>query len=321
MVPYERISELQINEGSESFFDFSRSMNNCPRNPRELAQRNEFNRRGESDVNSKRYCFAFLTVLCLVWVTACAHTGESQSDERTQKASAADQIQFDFADSASLPVISPAEMDVLTLKNFRVGTAKNRILIVGVQVEESGLENVNDMMISSVKLGDRALNLMPGSEVQLSSLWRGKEYFLEVALYYLLKPPSGENDITVSFAGPVTSANVGAISLFNVKQTAPMNLVTNTREGQKKILTHITTKIDGAWVVDFVGCGHKSKLKPEIQDHIQRFNAQENSGGKSSLTGGTLPVPKAGEAALLWAQPRRSINRLAHIAVEIDPYQ
>jgi len=252
---------------------------------------------------------------------ACAHPGESISNEGMQKASTADQIEFDFADSASLPVISPGELDALTLKNFRVGTGKNRILIVGVQVEEGGKENVDDIVISSVKLGDRALNLLPRSEVQLSSMWRGKEYFLKVALYYLLNPPSGENDITVSYAGPVTSANVGAISLFNVKQTAPVNLVTNTQENQKKILTHLTTRNDGAWVVDIVGCGHKSKLKTGAQDHIQRFNAQENSGGKSSLVGGTLPVPTAGEVTLLWAQPRRSINRLVQIAVEISPYR
>jgi len=271
-------------------------------------------------VNSPRY-FAIFTVFCLVWVMACAHSGETVSDEGAQSVSAADQVEFDFADGASLPVVSPVEMNVLTLRNFRVGTGKNRILIVGVQVEEGGKENVDDMMISTVKLGNRALTFLSGSEVQLSSIWRGKEYFLKVALYYLLNPPSGENDITVSYAGPVTSANVGAISLSNVQQTAPVNLVTNKQENQKEINTPITTKNNGAWVVDIVGCGHKSKLKPETKAHIQRFNAQENSGGKSSLTGGTLPVPAAGEVALHWAQPRRSINRLVHIAVEISPYR
>lgn len=272
-------------------------------------------------MNLPRYGSAVFTVLCLVWVMACAHSDKTISDKGAQSVAAADQIEFDFADSASLPVTSPAEMDTLTLKNFRVGVGKNRILIVGVQVEEGGQENVADMMISSVNLGERALNLLSGSDVQLSSMWRGTEYFLKVALYYLLNPPSGENDITVAFAGPVTSANVGAISLFNVKQTVPVNLVASTQEGQKKILTHITIKNNGAWVVDFVGCGHKSKLKPETQNLIQRFNAQENSGGKSSLLGGTLAVPTAAEVALLWAQTRRSINRMAQIAVEINPYR
>jgi hypothetical protein len=260
-------------------------------------------------------------VLFFVWVMACAHSSETISGEGAQRVPAADQIEFDFADGASLAVVSPAEMNVLTLKNFRVGTGKNRILIVGVQVEEGGKENLDDMVVSSVNLGNRALTLLSGSEVQLSSMWRGKEYFLKVALYYLLNPPAGENDITVSFAEPVTSANVGAISLSNAQQTAPANLVTNKQENQKEIITHVTTRNNGAWIVDIVGCGHKSKLKPKIQDHIQRFNAQENSGGKSSLLGGTLPVPAAGEVALHWAQPRRSINRLVHIAVEISPYR
>jgi hypothetical protein len=272
-------------------------------------------------VNPLKFCLVVVMLFCAVAVIACVHSGETVSHEGTQRVSAADQIEFDSADSASLLVVSPGEMDVLTLKNFRVGNGKNRLLIVGVQVEEGGRENVADMVISSVKLGNLALTLLSGSEVQLSSIWRAKEYFLKVALYYLLNPPSGENDITVSFAGPVTSANVGAIGLSNVKQTAPLNLVTNKQQNQKEINTQITAKNNGAWVVDFVGCGHKSRLKPETKAHIQRFDAQENSGGKSSLTGGTLPVPKAGEIDLGWAQPRRSINRLAHIAVEVAPYR
>ncbi len=271
-------------------------------------------------MNSKTY-FAIFTVCCLVGVMACAQSGKSIRGEGTPNVSAAAQVEFDFADNASLPVVSPVEMNVLTLDDFRVGTGKNRILIVGVQVEEGGVENVADMVISSVKMGNRALTLLPGSEVQLSSVWRGKDYFLKVALYYLLDPPSGENDITVSFAGEVTSANVGAISLSNVQQTAPVNLVTNKEENQKKIITHITTENNGAWVVDIVACGHKSKLKPRTPDHTLRFNAQEESGGKSSLLGGTLPVPAPGEVVLNWAQSKRSINRLAHIAVEISPYR
>ena len=246
-------------------------------------------------MNLRRYCLNFFWVAGLVWVMACAHSGETTGDKVVKRVAHADQIEFDFADSASLPVVSPVEMKLLTLKGFRVGTGKNRILIVGVQVEEGGEENVADMQISSVDLGSRKLTFLPGSEVQLSSIWRGKEYFLKVALYYLLNPPSGENDIMVSFAGPVTSANVGAISLANVQQKAPLHLVTNKLENQKEIKTVITTQNGGAWVVDFVGCGHKSKLKPEAQDHVRRFNAQENSGGKSSLLGGTLPVPAAGE--------------------------
>lgn len=271
-------------------------------------------------MNSKTY-FAIFTVCCLVGVMACAQSGKSIRGEGAPNVSAAAQVEFDFADNASLPVVSPVEMNVLTLDDFRVGVGKNRILIVGVQVEEGGVENVADMVISSVKLGNHALTLLPGSEVQFSSVWRGKEYFLKVALYYLLNPPSGENDITVSFAGEVTSANVGAISLSNVQQTAPVNLVTNKEENQKKIITHITTENNGAWVVDIVACGHKSKLKPRTPDHTLRFNAQEESGGKSSLLGGTLPVPAPGEVVLNWAQSKRSINRLAHIAVEISPYR
>jgi hypothetical protein len=177
------------------------------------------------------------------------------------------------------------------------------------------------MVISSLTYGGRALTLIPGSAVQLSSMWRGKEYFLKVSVYYLVDPPSGKHDITVTFAGKVTSGNVGAISLFNTKQVAPLNLVTSKQENQKKIITQITTTNDGAWVVDIVGGGHKSKLRSKGKGHVRRFNSQETSGGKSSLLGGTLTVPSAGEVTLKWAQSKRTINRLAHVAVEIAPHK
>ena len=114
---------------------------------------------------------------------------------------------------------------------------------------------------------------------------------------------------------------MGAISLYNAQQAAPVTLVTNKQKKQKKIITKITTKNDGAWVVDIVGCGHKSKLRPKTEGHIRRFNTQEKTGGKSSMVGGTLAVPNAGEVTLQWAQPLRTINRIGHMAVEIAPYR
>ena len=222
---------------------------------------------------------------------ACAHSDVSPTAEETKGVPAASGIQFDFAGSASLPVISPVEKEMLTLK------------------------------ISSLTCGDRTLALIPGSEVQFSSMWRGDEYFLKVSLYYLLNPPSGKHNITVTFAGPVTSGNVGAVSLFNTKQAAPVYLVTSQHKNKDRIMTQITTKNDGAWVVDIVGGGHKSKLRTRGKGHVQRFNSQEKSGGKSSLLGGTLSVPSAGEVTLKWAQSKRTVNRLAHVAVEIAPHE
>ena len=277
--------------------------------------------KGWYQVNSKKNLFTILAAVCLFGLMACVHSGVSPTAEETNGVPATSGIQFDFARSASLSVISPVEKEVLTLKNFQVGTGTNRMLIVGVQAEEGGKENVGDMVISSLTCGDRTLTLIPGSEVQFSSKWRGKEYFLKVSLYYLLKPPSGKHNITVTFVGPVTSANIGAVSLFNTTQAAPVNLVTSKQNNQKKIMTQITTKNDGAWVVDIVGGGHKSKLRPRGKGHVRRFNSQENSGGKSSLVGGTLPVPSAGEVTLNWAQSRRMVNRLAHMAVEIAPHK
>ena len=256
-----------------------------------------------------------------MWLVACASLSETETALETKRIPAVDQIEFDYADGASLLVASPGQKQMMTLKDFRVGTGQNRMLIVGVHAEEKDKQNVGDMKISRVTLGDRELTLLAGSEVQFSSMWQGDEFFLKVALYYFINPPYGTHDITVAFAGPVTSGNVGGICLYNARQAAPVILSINKQSKQKKIISEITTQDDGAWVVDFVGCGHKSKLRPKLRAHRRRFNSQETNGGKSSLLGGTLPVPEAGKVTLQWGQFKRSINRLAHVAVEIAPYK
>jgi hypothetical protein len=276
-------------------------------------------------VDSKKFLFTILAAICLFGLMACAHSGVTPTGTETKEVPAESGIQFDFADSASLAVVGGVEKEVLTLKNFQVGTGRNRMLIVGVQAEERGKENESDMFISSVTCGDHALTLVPSSEVQLSSIWfkDNTEYFLKVALYYLLNPPSGKHDITVTFAGPVTSGNVGGISLFNTEQAAPVNSVTNQKNnpsGKKEIITKITTRSNGAWVIDFLGCGkRKSRLENLTKDYIQRLEAMETTGGKSTLVGGTIFAPLAGEITLHWVQRRWTINRLAHVAVEIAP--
>jgi hypothetical protein len=282
--------------------------------------------KGWYQVDSKKILFTILAAICLFGLMACAHSSVTTTAEETKGVSASDGIQFDFADTASLYVIKPGENKVLTLNNFRVGAGKNRMLIVGVQAEERSKKNVSDMVISSVTYGGRALTLIPNSEVQLSSIYfkDGAEYFLKVALYYLLNPPSGTRDIMVTFAGPVPSGNVGAISLFNVKQVVPVNLVTNKKKNptkKKEIITKITTRNAGAWVIDILGCGKKTRLANKTEDYIQRFQATERTGGKSMLVGGTLSDLSAGEVTLHWVQRMFIINRLAHVVVEIAPHK
>ena len=270
-------------------------------------------------MTSKRYLYAIFSAFCLFSLAACASPSKTVIEQETKGVPIAGGIQFDFAAGASLPVVQNVQKQSFALKKFRIGTGPNRMLIVGVHVEEKGTDNAGDMVIASVTCGGHELTLMPGAEVQLSEMWRGDEYFLKVALYYLINPPSGTHDIKVTYAGPVRSGNVGAISLYNAQQAAPVTLVTNKQKKEKKIITKITTKNEGAWVVDIVGCGHKSKLNPKTPDHTRRFNTQEISGGKSSMVGGTLPVLNAGEVTLHWAQYTRTINRLGHMAVEIAP--
>ena len=271
-------------------------------------------------MNLPRYGLVVLTMFCLVWVMACAHSDKTVNGEGMQRVLETDQIGFDFADGVRLPEDWSDEQKVFTLQNFKVGTGPNRILIVGVQFELQGKASVDNTMVSSVTCGGHELTLMPGSEIQFSWIWKGTQITLKVVLYYLIDPPSGIRDITVTYAGPVPSGNVGAISLYNVKQTAPIVLAINHQSKRKKeIITKVTTKNDGAWVVDMVACNHKSDLEPQTEGHIRRFSAQEFLGGKSSLVGGTLAVPAAGEVTLHWAMTKH--NRLALIALEVNPYR
>ena len=272
---------------------------------------------GGLNMNPAGFGRAFLAMVCVVWLVACAHSDETRSDAGASKVLVEDQVGFDFADGIRLPEDWTQEQKVFALKNFRVGNGPNRILIAGVQFELQGNEAADRTMVSSVAYGGRELTLIPGSEVLVSWMWKGTEIWLKVALYYLLNPPSGSHDLTVTYVGPVPSGNVGAISLYNTKQTLPIILANNHQEDrQKEIITQITTKTDGAWVVDFIACNHKSDLEPQTKGHIRRFSAQEFVGGKSSLLGGTLPVTAAGETTLHWAMKKH--NRLAHIVLQID---
>ena len=268
-------------------------------------------------MNPARFGRAFLAMLCLVWLVACAHSDKTSSGEGASKVLVKDQIGFDFADGIKLPEDWNKEQKVFALKNFNVGNGPNRILIAGVQFELQGNAAADNTMVSSVSYAGRELTPIPGSEVQFSWMWKGTEIWLKAAIYYLVDPPSGSHDITVTYTGPVPSGNVGAISLYNTKQTIPIILANNHQIDRKKeIITQITTKTGGAWVVDFIACNHKSDLEPQTKGHIRRFSAQEFVGGKSSLLGGTLPVSAAGETTLHWAMNKH--NRLAHIVLEID---
>lgn len=268
-------------------------------------------------MNSAKFGRAFLAMACLVWLVACAHSDETRSDEGAARVLVKDQIGFDAADGTKLPEDWSEEQKVFTLQNFRVGNGPNRMLLVGVQFELQGNAAADKTMVSSVAYGGRELTLIPGSEIQFSWKWKGIDVWLKVALYYLLDPPSGSHGITVTCTGPVPSGNVGAISLYNTKQTIPAVLANNHQSDRKKeIMTQITPKTVDAWVVDFIACNHKSDLEPQTKGHIRRFSAQEFVGGKSSLLGGTLPVTAAGETTLHWAMGK--YNRLAHIVLEID---
>jgi hypothetical protein len=181
-----------------------------------------------------------------------------------------------------------------------VGSGNNRILVVGIAAED---DSVNDLVISSVTYGGANMSLVAGSSstADVSTLQKTE-------LYYLLSPASGTDTITVTYSGPVSNRNGGAVSLTGVDQRGREAVATNANTSSDTISTDITTLTDGAWVVDVVGCGNSGSFTPNAGGMEPRWSASASS---SSATCGTKAVATAGLTTMSW-QHSTAANRLAH---------
>jgi hypothetical protein len=95
----------------------------------------------------------------------------------------------------------------LTLSNFTVGSASNRVLIVGVAIKE-----VARFTTSSVKFNGTSMTLV-------GSKFSGANEQME--MYYLLAPASTTASIVLSGTGTGSPLAIGAVSLAGVLQSAP----------------------------------------------------------------------------------------------------
>ncbi|MBW7866243.1 MAG: DUF11 domain-containing protein, partial [Candidatus Hydrogenedentes bacterium] len=122
------------------------------------------------------------------------------------------------------------------------GTGPNRLLLVGVTVQD------NNVTVSSITYGGTALTSV-GTGTRGSGGSR-----LHMALYRLVNPPSGANDVVVTFSSTFQSgkgAVIGASTYSNVNQTTPLGTFV-TANGSSTAPSVTATAVVGDLVYDTV---------------------------------------------------------------------
>ena len=197
----------------------------------------------------------------------------------------------------------------VTIANFAIGGGNNRLLVVGVSLEDSNTGSP----VTGVTFNGQPLTYFDFQEVQGPA---PSNYIARVELWYMLEanlPVAGSYNIVVSTA-PVTPRGIaaGAMALEDVAQQAPEASNKNT-SFINPIQTTVNTVTDGAWLVDVVACGNVGTYTAD-PGQINRWDA-------ASFThrgaGSTEIVPIAGAATVGWTHS--GANRQAHLAAAFAP--
>jgi hypothetical protein len=223
--------------------------------------------------------------------------------------SVADVILFDASSSNS-----NSFNDTFLSLSHTVGNGNDRILIVGIVGED---DNANDLTISSIDFAGITLDLMPNSD-EIAGVGSGNDRIVKSELYYLLNPPSGTENINITYTGNISKGCAGAISLENVEQKIPEAVSTGSVGGTNTISTDITTLTDGAWIVDVVGSNDQSSFSVgQSSSQIERFEISSNS---SAAAGGTALMTSSGTTNITWDFSAVA-GHLVHSAVALSPKQ
>jgi len=166
----------------------------------------------------------------------------------------------------------------LTIPNFNVGTASNRLLVVGVSSNGQG--------VASMTFGGSPLTNAVFSF-----------YNNDAELWYLTNP-SGTGNVVVTMAGS-TSAVVGAYAFSGVSQTNP---IPTTASGSASVgsspTISITTKYPNSWVLDLPSIFGGSTLgSPTCAQHWEATVPGAITGASSSKTASSPGQVTCGWAA------------------------
>jgi pectate lyase len=190
-----------------------------------------------------------------------------------------------------------------------VGGGADRVLLVGVAVEDSGTADAN---ITAVTYNGVALAAVPNSKRS-----GGGTGIIQTQLFYLLNATlagAGAHTVSVTTQGPVDGISAGAVSFTGVSQAVPGPAATNVdTSGADSISTAITSTVANSWIVDVVGSGNSGSFTP-ASGQTERWDI-----AASGMTGATSTkaLGAAGSTTLGWAH--NGANRLAHSLVAIAP--
>ena len=121
-----------------------------------------------------------------------------------------------------------------------VGAGSNQILIV----TPAALNNGATVAVTGVTYGGVALT----RAVVKSRSDSG--YYQETSVWYLVNPAVGTADIVVTYTGTCLLVSAGAISLFSVHQTSPVNTTASKVNNQATDTISATTTVDKCWTFD-----------------------------------------------------------------------
>ncbi|GEM_PF-2054924 len=190
--------------------------------------------------------------------------------------------------------------------SFTVASNSNRMLVVTTS-GEAGTPATNTCRVTGVTYNGQALTLAvernfdDSGTAACSSIW------------YRANPASGSNTLAVTTAGTTTDLNVGAISLYNVVQSAPEATASGQNTGQNSITTNISTLTNNAWVIDSAHSGNAGAFTAG-SGQTQRYT---QNGGTSAHTASTKQVSPAGSTSM--QETQSGANRLAHTVAVFAP--
>jgi pectate lyase len=190
-----------------------------------------------------------------------------------------------------------------------VGSGADRLMVVGVAVEDGGTADAN---ITSVTYNGVGLTAVPNSKRS-----GGGTGIIQTQLFYLLNGglgAAGAHTVVVNTQGPVDGISAGATTFTGVVQSAPQPAATNVdTSGADSISTSITSTVANAWIVDVVGSGNSGSFTA-ASGQTERWDI-----AASGMTGATSTKALGGAGATTLGWSHSGANRLAHSLAQLAP--
>lgn len=140
----------------------------------------------------------------------------------------------------------------------------------------------------------------------------------EASIWYLLTPPAGTANVTVSLGGN-EEVSAGAISFFGVSTTTPFDVLpiaTNTSNTGTAASVTVTPVTDGAWIFDVMAVNNNNNVTQTAAGQIWRWEYQVNN--RVTGAGSTIgPVSPAAARTPRWIWTGN--DPWAHAAVALRP--